>query len=163
MCTLRDLAEGDPEITDVVLDLPPGTWGFAHTALVAMLALEAKGGASRDGGGSDAIRWVINPILVTSADRNALLPTLEYLAANDHHFGPTGLRPVINRATEAPEATRRRVPFMLPEPLNRLGLEERLVFVSESGEMARIFQGPAVGPGAPGSTAPNLVSALRLK
>lgn len=151
--TLRELVEGLPDVTDIVLDLPPGTWGFSHGALAAMLALA-------DDIESNEICWSANPIFVTSPDRNALVPALEYVVANDHWF-PSGLRPVVNRTVEAPEFVRRAARTKLVEPLRSLGVEERLVFVNENRGWASLFRGQRREDA--GVEAQSLASILRLE
>ncbi len=137
MYTIFELSNSDPTISDFVLDLQPGTWGFAHAALVAMLSLaSASKGLAEPAAG---IEWAINPVFVASADRNALVPTLEYVASQEHHF-PTGLAVVANRSNEAPTAVRERARLSLSASLRSLGLEQRLEFLPESRPVSALFR-----------------------
>ena len=136
LLTLRELVGGDATVTDIVLDLPPGTWGFAHAALAAIRALQQAGQESNE----DTIRWLANPILVSSSDTNALVPSLEYVAAHRGRQEPDVLV-VVNRSDESPEVVRIRVREKLGAILAPLGLDELLVFVDERKALRELFRG----------------------
>jgi hypothetical protein len=73
------MCEQMPSLTDVVVDLPPGLFGFAHQMLALTSNLERgvpfpSGYPLWDG----KIRWKSNAMLVTTPDRADLIAAVEY-------------------------------------------------------------------------------------
>ncbi|MFW5739064.1 MAG: P-loop NTPase, partial [Myxococcota bacterium] len=78
---LHEMAVRFDDLTDVILDLPPGLWGFAHEASVLVSRIE-RGAPWPEGFpnlGESGVEWRANPILVVPPDRNGLYVSLEYL------------------------------------------------------------------------------------
>jgi len=111
VCRLSWLIDGllsnVPDLTDVVLDLPPGVWGFAHGVMVLVSALE------NDKPMPDAyppwreleVGMRVNPFLVVTPDRNDLVPGLEYFVRTLRNV--PSLRPLLNRATSSPTTSKK--------------------------------------------------------
>lgn len=125
---LDALIEERRDITDIVIDLPPGTWGFAHEIMVFIGALGRDGGLpSGYPGWRETLDVRINPFIVTSRDRGDHVLAFEYLSSV--RWRVPGLRPLLNRAYEGLEAMRRRVREGLHPVLRDLGIEQLLVAV----------------------------------
>jgi hypothetical protein len=138
--TFHNLATHRSDLTDIVVDLPPGTWGFSHQMLVVAATLHAQkplppGYPPWDAG---AIRCQARAFLVTSQDNNDLLPALEFVAAHQRQL-PT-LAPLANRVTLSPNALRENVRSLLGPAASASGLEERLTKVDHDRKLAEIFQ-----------------------
>ena len=90
-------------LTDIVIDLPPGILAFTHEVLVALslIDLEKKPIDGYPRWSDLGVTLKANPFLVLSPDRNDLLPGLEYWGETKSKV--PSLRPLINRATEAKE------------------------------------------------------------
>jgi hypothetical protein len=135
---LDALVEHDEKITDIIVDLPPGTWGLAHETLV----LASKLGAPLPKGYPQwhtQLRWRVIPTLVTTPDRNDRLLAIEYwLMARDKI---PALRVVMNRASEASAKLRAEIRGDLPEILRPLGLEDDVAFVAMLHSLNRVFVG----------------------
>lgn len=141
MWALDHLAEQIPDLTDVVIDLPPGTWGFSHETMILarMLHKETPLPEGLPRWTDGPIRFRANPFLVTSGDSNDILPVLEYLA--EHHLEELRfVRPIANRAIDTIDAIRERVKRRLGSPLDATGLEAWVRPVAEMGVLARIFK-----------------------
>lgn len=135
---LDGLLEQRPEITHIVLDLPPGTWGFAHQILLLTghLAFEKPLPAGYPGW-SSSVRWDVNPFIVTSRDRNDRLIAIEYLV---DVLRTLPLVPLCNRLSVAPEVLRREIRRDLPPVLQGLGIETTLQVVPELPQsLGRVF------------------------
>jgi hypothetical protein len=141
MWALDDLSQEVPELTDVVLDLPPGTWGFPHEAMM-IASLLLKGAPLPEGlprWTDGPTRWQANPLLITSGDGNDLLPAVEYLGRHYREHLPA-LRLLANRATEGLDVIRERGRKSLGPALEGVGFEERVETVPEVDVLARIFK-----------------------
>ena len=142
MWALDDFAGQVPALTDVVLDLPPGTWGFSHeTMLIAAMLHRGKPlpeGLPRWTDGP--IRWRANPFLVTSGDSNDLVPALEYLGKN-HLENLRFLKLLANRADEGIEIVRERGRRRLGSTLEATGLDLLVERVGYMSTLAQIFKG----------------------
>jgi hypothetical protein len=138
---LDDLAQQRPTLTDVVIDLPPGTWGFPHETMVIVSTLQRQAPLPQgypvwhEG----PTRWAANPFLVTSADGNDLLPALEYVGRHQREQLPT-LKPLVNRATEGLDVVRGRARDLLGPAFAAMGLEQKVERVPEVAALARIFK-----------------------
>ncbi len=81
MVTIDALIEHRTEITDIVLDLPPGLYGFPHEVLMLATNLQLREQFVEgfpqwvDG----PVDWQLNPFMVTSQDPNDFIPALEYV------------------------------------------------------------------------------------
>ncbi|CAN91075.1 hypothetical protein predicted by Glimmer/Critica [Sorangium cellulosum So ce56] len=137
--TLDGLAQQMPALTDVVVDLPPGIWGFPHEALVLVSTLLREEPMPDDYPPWHAgpIQWEPNPFLVTSRDPNDILPALEYVARQRARV-PT-LKPVVNRDTEGLNALRSMARARVGPLLEATGLHETLERVGEMSGLARLF------------------------
>lgn len=137
---LDDFAHQMPALTDVVIDLPPGVWGFAHEALTVLSAL-MRSRPLPDGfpeWQQGSVRWKANPVLVLTGDMNDLLPAMEYVG--EHIASLPTLQPVVNRATEGIEVIRARAKELLGPIISGMRLEQKLVSVAESRGLARLFK-----------------------
>lgn len=138
---IEDLVSQREDLTDVVLDLPPGTWGFSHEAVVFASMID-RGQPFPEGfpeWHNSPSRWRANPFLVTSADGNDLLPALEYVGRNQRENIPS-LRPLANRVTEGIDVVRARARNLLGPTFAAVGLEKKLEPVPEVRVLGRIFK-----------------------
>jgi len=137
--TLDGLAQQLPALTDVVVDLPPGIWGFSHEMLVIVSTLLLGNPMPDDYPPWHAgpIRWVPNPFLIMSRDPNDILPALEYVALQRSKV-PT-LKPLVNRDTEGRNAIREMAKSRIGPVLEATGLDETLESVGEMSALARLF------------------------
>jgi len=135
---LDSVLEQKPEVTDIVLDLPPGTWGFAHQVL--LLAGHLSRASLLPAGypiWSKRIRWLVNPFIVTSRDRNDRVVAIEYFIEVKSVLP---LLPVCNRLSVAPGSLRAEIRRDLPKTLQGLGIEELLRVVPElPHSLGRVF------------------------
>lgn len=138
MITLNGLAQQMPKLTDVIIDLPPGIWGFPHEVLVLARnmiddpLLERAPLVTEE-----AIHWKPNPFMVSSRDPNDFVPALEYVARHLDKV-PT-LKPLINRATEGIDAVRQKARERLGSILGASGLDEMMESVEVSEALAQLF------------------------
>ncbi|WP_437663268.1 P-loop NTPase [Sorangium sp. So ce1182] len=93
-----------PDLRDVVIDLPPGLFGFAHETLALLSSLRSRtplpsGFPALNAGGTE---WEGNPFLVTTQDRNDVVLALEYYLA--HRDKLPHLTILLNRYTEGAAA-----------------------------------------------------------
>jgi len=129
------------DISDIVLDLPPGIAGLTHEIMVLLSKLErgeplGKGYPDWNGGG---ILWAANPFLILTTDRNDMLPGLEYIGQTRDKI--RSLLPLVNRADGGPEAVRESAREMLGPTLGALRLEDRLALIDEHRPtLGRIFR-----------------------
>jgi NUBPL iron-transfer P-loop NTPase len=136
---LDALLEQKSDVTDIIIDLPPGTWGFAHEIMVFVGALGRDGrlpnGYPR---WHEALDVRVNPFVVTSRDRSDHVLAFEYLASVRTRV--PGLRPLLNRAYEGIDALRRRVRDGLHPALRDLGIEQLLAAVpSLPSSLGQVF------------------------
>lgn len=127
---LDGLLDQRPELTDVVLDLPPGTWGFAHEIMVLTGTL-GSGGSLPEGYPPWGTKrtWRVNPFIVTSRDRNDRVLALDYFLYA-RGLVPQ-LRPLCNRLHEGLGELRRQVKADLPRAVRSLGIEREILSVPE--------------------------------
>jgi NUBPL iron-transfer P-loop NTPase len=133
---LDSLVEHDEAVTDVIIDLPPGTWGLAHETLV----LASKLGDPLPNGYPQwhtRLRWRVVPTLVTTPDRNDRLLAMEYWLMAREKI--PALRVLMNRAFESSAKLRADIRADVPEPLRELGLEDDVEFVSVLDPLSRVF------------------------
>jgi len=128
--SINDLVTQRPDVTDVVLDLPTGAWGFAHEAMVLVSGID-RGVAFEEGFPAwheCPLRWRANPFLVTTTDSNDLMPALEYVCRNQRVNVPS-LRVLLARgfSYESRAAVYDRARRLLGPTIGALGLEEKLV------------------------------------
>lgn len=137
--TLDGLAQQLPTLTDVVVDLPSGIWGFPHETLVIVSTLLLGRPMPEDYPPWHAgpIRWAPNPFLVMSRDPNDIVPALEYVALQRAKV-PT-LKPLVNRDTEGMNAIRAMAKSRIGPVLEAAGLHETLERVGEMAALARLF------------------------
>ncbi|HSN99222.1 MAG TPA: P-loop NTPase [Candidatus Nanopelagicales bacterium] len=128
-----------PALTDVVIDLPPGLYGFTRDTLTLMsrvsLGLPLPEGSPD--WPHDGLTFRVRPFLVMTEDSNDLAVALEYFAANYPRLRE--LVPLVNRERVGLRATSERVQKRFEQRLGRLNLESHLVGVSESPLLAKIF------------------------
>ncbi len=137
------LCEHRQDITDIVVDLPPGTVGLTHELLVLLYQLQ-EGRALPAGyptWNQEGTRWTANPFLVLSTDRNDMLPALEYIGKTRGRIG--SLRPLVNRVELGKDidAIQEDAREMLGPALAATGLERLLIPISEYREtLGRLFR-----------------------
>ena len=129
-----------PALTDVVIDLPPGLFGFAHETLALLSNLhrneELPSGFPEWHKGD--VAWKCNPLLVTTLDHNDILVALEYLIAQRSNL--PHLRVVLNRYTHSQEP--RLVEFIRARFGGALGAESVVPStrrISDLGPLRDIF------------------------
>ncbi|UQA57778.1 P-loop NTPase [Polyangium aurulentum] len=138
---LHFLVKQREDISDVVLDLPPGIAGLTHETMVLLSKLErgeplGKGYPPWNEGD---IVWRANPFLILTTDRNDMLPGLEYVGQTRNRI--RSLLPLVNRADTGVEAIRESAREMLGPTLGALRIEERLALIDEHRPtLGRIFR-----------------------
>jgi len=97
MWLLEGMRAQIPTLSDVVIDLPPGLFGFAHEALVLLshLRLDREFPSGFPAWHKQTGSWEALPFLVTTPDRNDVLLAYEYLYAHVEEL--RGLRLLLNR------------------------------------------------------------------
>ena len=121
-------AEQLPDLTDVVIDLPPGLFGFSETILRA----------SRD---LDRARWAVRPILVTTPDRNDLFPAMESFRLLRSQL-PQAV-PLINKSSEGLRVIRQDLKSFFVKRIGHARLEDLLVELDWAPRtLGRIFREP---------------------
>lgn len=159
---LHALAQQIPTLTDVVVDLPPGTWGFSHEALnvVSMLEHQDDGplpeeyALLQDG----LARWIPNPILVSSRDPNDFVPALQYVVR--HQDDIPSLQLVVNRNDKGERAVQTKIRERVSNLLQDTGLEDILERIQFVDVLAQLFwNGDLIVAKLP----PSIVKTLRLE
>lgn len=128
------LAEQLPNLSAVVLDLPPGLHGFSDRALHAAATLALGLEERKDWPPArEDLRWRIHPMLVTSQDKNDLRVALDWPLLYDEERLPNVL-PVVNRVTVRRAEVREYV-------RGEFGpIDERLVFIdADPSALGRLF------------------------
>jgi hypothetical protein len=125
---LDELVIPDEAVTDVIVDLPPGTWGLTHETLVLASKIEAPlpNGYPQ---WHDRLRWRVVPKIVTTPDRNDRLLAMEYWLMTRDKI--PALRVLMNRLFESEAKARSDIRADVPDPLRSLGLENQVSFVIE--------------------------------
>lgn len=132
------LAQAQPDLTDVVLDLPPGLYGFAQAALALLVALCAKDVPRELPRFVDlGIALQVNPLLVTTPDHNALVVSLEEFLRLRPQL--PALKLLANRA-----ASRREIVESLGRrfgaTLKILDLNQEILVLEEHPALGRLFR-----------------------
>ncbi len=134
---LDDLVTHAEDVTDVVVDLPPGTWALTHETLLLASKIEAplpKGYPQWH----DRLRWRVVPKIVTTPDRNDRLLAMEYWLETRDKIRP--LRVLMNRLFESQAKARAAIRADVPDPLRSLGLEDQVSFVpNHPDSLGRVF------------------------
>lgn len=138
---LHALARQVETLTDVVVDLPPGTWGFAHQMLniVSMLHFQDERPLPEEYAflQDDLARWIPNPFIVASRDPNDFVPALQYVVQH-RQLVPT-LTPVLNRLDKGMAAVKSKIAERLPNVLEHIELEKILKDVQHIDVLAQLF------------------------
>lgn len=137
--TLDQLARQMPALTDVVLDLPSGTWGLAHETLVLFsVLLDGKPlPVDYPAWHAGPIQWIPNPFMVMTRDPNDFVPGLEYVAR--YSFKVPSLKPIVNRVNDGLSVLRHVTRERLGPILSAAGLEEKLDKIDVIDALASIF------------------------
>lgn len=134
---LEALVTRDTSVTDIVIDLPPGTWGIVHETLVlagAMAGPMPQGYPQWH----DELRWTVVPTIVTTADRNDRLLAMEYWLETRVNLPVLGI--LVNRTVEPRAKILAGIGKDLPVPLRGLGIEDEVRFVPQLGDtLGRLF------------------------
>jgi len=134
---LAMLTEQLPDLTDIIVDLPPGLFGFAHAVLNLISHLEAEVAfpegfpdLSQDG----SVNWKLRPYLVTTRDANDLYAALRFY---NRLLEPLpNLVPLVNRVSEGWEQVLEQVRKRTASN----AIERRLVRVAdEPRTLGRVF------------------------
>lgn len=137
---IDELLRRKPEISDIVLDLPPGLVGFSHEIMMLLSAL-SKGQPlppEYPEWSQESVR--LNPFLVTSRDDNDLFVALEHLVLLRHHIPM--LVPLLNRNQESQSDIRRRVEERFRGEPEFQGIETSLQVVPElPRSLGKLFAG----------------------
>lgn len=144
--TFESLMHQRDDITDIVVDLPPGTVGLTHQLLVLLSYLDKRQPPKTIPIGypawnANGVSIDVNPFLVGSDDRNDMLPALEYLGQTRSYV--PSLRLLINRAALGKniEELRASARKMLGPVLGALGIEDRMDKIGEHREtLGRLFK-----------------------
>ncbi len=141
---LDGLAKRVPTLTDMVLDLPPGIWGFPHEALVIAHLLQTKKpfAPTFPQWHKGDTEWQARVFMVTSQDPNDYIPALEYIALHDEKL--PDLWPLVNRSNQdireiKDEARRRLEPVVaesdLMERIRGIGIIPALTKLFRNGDL----------------------------
>lgn len=137
------LRQNQPDLSDVVLDLPPGTFGFTH-AVLSMIALLASGkdvpGVPRLS--ESGAEVAANVFLVTTQERNALTVSMEEFLRLRPHL--PGLQLLVNRAYEGHAAILRSLERRFGPAFQAMGLADEIRLVEENPGLARLFRSGAI-------------------
>jgi len=160
MICVDALLEHRQELTDIILDLPPGLYGFPFEALMIAQNIEAQvrfpEGFPQWVGGP--IEWQVNPFMVTSQDPNDFRPALEYVAR--HRDDLPSLHALINKRTRPFDEIKTRAREKLGPMLAHAGIEEtKLKEIGFVEAFATLFLDGDVEPKA---IPEGLMQALRL-
>lgn len=120
-----------PDLTDIVIDLPPNIAGLAHEVLALLYHIE-RGKTLVEGfppWQRGDMTFGSNAFLVLSPDRNDWLPGLEYWLRNQHRV--PSLRPLVNRVNEPREDIVERMRQTWSIEASTLDFEQVLHFVDE--------------------------------
>ncbi|MBV1857696.1 MAG: P-loop NTPase [Nannocystaceae bacterium] len=123
---IEGLLSEDDSVTDIIVDLPPGTWGLTHELLVFAGGLGRalpQGYPQWEG----SISWSVVPTIVTTPDRNDRLLALEYWLYAKSRI--KSLRVLMNRAVHSDSTYRAWIRDELPKPLRGLGYEKQVLLV----------------------------------
>ncbi len=142
---LFSLVEQQTDLSDVVFDLPPGLFGFAQAALTMMALLGGEGPLPEtlprfvEAG----VQIRLNPFLVTTPDRNALVVSVEeYLRLAPHL---PALELLVNRSYEGLYGVLRDLEQRFGLALKALDLAKSIRVVGEDVDLGRIFRSGGVG------------------
>ncbi|MEO5731398.1 MAG: P-loop NTPase [Byssovorax sp.] len=142
-----------PDLTDVVIDVPPGLFGFGEEmlAMASMLMRDGLPEGYPDWKNGPVV-WDARAFLVTTPDANDVLPVYEYMALNIAKLLRATI--LLNKSTTVPPQpeeilgptlgalidTRRieQVPF-LPQTLGRIFVEGNLNPDEDVRRLSRIF------------------------
>ncbi len=131
------LVSHDETITDLVLDLPPGTWGISHEAFVLARKIEEPLPTGFPQW-HERLRWRAMPTVVTTPDRNDRMLAIEYWLETRHELPSLAL--LVNRVSEPEPGIRASIREDLPEMLRQRGIEEEVRIVpSLPGSLGRLF------------------------
>jgi hypothetical protein len=129
---LDGMSQQMPDLTDIVLDLPPTLVGFSYEVL-ALFSYLMRGEALPPGFPAwqqTTIRWLARPILVTTPDRNDLYSAMDYIL--DHRTKLPDLVPLVNRRTLGMETLKEWLDRRYGAATGAAGMLERSV-----GELQR--------------------------
>jgi hypothetical protein len=87
-----------PELTDIVVDLPPGLVGFPHEMLMLLGALDRREKLPIGYPEWEPGEWLARPFLLTTGDRNDIFAAVDHWLQHREHL--SSLRLVINKRTE---------------------------------------------------------------
>jgi hypothetical protein len=136
MTSLLDLASYQwPELTDVVVDVPPGLYGFGQEMLALASALMREGlPEGYPDWTNGPVVWRAKAFLVTTPDKNDVLPVYEYLAQNIRKL--LRVRVLLNRSTTTPPSPEEVIGPMLGAQID----ERRIAQVAlQPTTLGRIF------------------------
>lgn len=134
---LDELSIRLPGLTDVVIDLPPGVFGFANEVLQMMSTLSR--GLPLPEGAPEWTRgdvlWKVRPFLVMSQDENDLVVAMDFFA--ESYPALPELVPIVNRAAGI-EAIRARVRERFAARQLLPGMEQASAFSAAMGSVLPI-------------------------
>lgn len=134
-------AEQIPALTDILIDLPPGLFGFFESTLRVMKALERRA----PGAGDSAPRFRSHPVLVGTPDHNDLTVLLESFI-RIFHLAPSTI-PIVNRCDLSSEALRMWVRQRFGTRLGPGGFERRVHRLGvHAPTLGRVFRGDPATP-----------------
>ncbi|MBX3223367.1 MAG: hypothetical protein KF795_22840 [Labilithrix sp.] len=140
LCWLLDAAiEQMTGVTDIVIDLPPGVWGFAHQALVLAATLgRGQSLPSNYPRWHQNLAWRVAPWLVTTSDTNDLVMAIEYRLEAFERI--PSLRLAVNRRMESWETTKLRIDPLLAGAITHIDLHRTVRFFDEDKTLRQIFR-----------------------
>lgn len=123
------------DLTDIVVDLPPGLFGFAHEMLVlsSHVSRKVQLPAGYPEWHTTPNAWDARAYLVTSEDRNDLRVSAEYFT--EHHLRIPRLVPLVNRRTLDFSDTQN----VIREEIGDMGVAEKFDAVDEMPALRKVF------------------------
>jgi hypothetical protein len=102
MWLLQGMREQLPSVSEVVIDLPPGLFGFGHETLALLSNLETRRVFPPGFPEWNPDEWKGKPYIVTTEDRNDFVVALEYWASQRVNLPHLNI--ILNRATQGRSA-----------------------------------------------------------
>lgn len=139
LVSLEALVQQVPALTDIVIDLPPGIWGFPNEALFVVHCI-VKGlpfPSTFPAWHRGPVQWRAQPFLVMSQDPNDFTPSLEFVALHNEKL--PNLKPIVNRTSEPIDTLHREANERLGPLLAHSGVAERIVRVGHIPAISRLF------------------------
>lgn len=139
---IQAMVEQMPDLTDIVFDLPPGLFGFAHAILSLLVRVTDPKPMPPDfpSHSNYDVVYSINPFMVTTPDRSALLASVEEYIRLKPQIAQLGF--LVNRTQEGIKKLRKEVVDRFGEHVSAIGVEQEFRSIDEAPLiLGRLFQG----------------------